>query len=173
MPLYGRYFPCHRDFTPNSEHINSTTPEALAYWNTVLQHCTESNRIYDNQDGGRDVFALGSVIIKSSHLKETLQGRRSCRDYSYADANEVKAIDLARMVLETTKVPRVYFAAKVLPSNALSRICLFHTLLRLSSGQRTRCTCTRENPGSRSQHCLAVHLAVSEDLLQATSPRDT
>jgi len=172
VPLYGRYLPHPTDFTPDAKHINCTTPEALEYWSTVLKKCTESNRIYENQDGGRDVFALGSVIIKSSHLKGTLQGRRSHRDYSYADANEVEAITLARKVLDSTRVPRVYFAAKVL-LNTHSSICLFDTLLRLSStDQRTRCICTRENPWSRSQHSLAVHLAVSESFLQATGTRD-
>lgn len=60
------------------------------------------------------MFALGTVIVKSSHLKKTLEGRRSHRDYSYADANEVAATALARKVLDSSKVPRIYFAAKVL-----------------------------------------------------------
>jgi hypothetical protein len=118
VPLYGRYLPRPTDFSPDAKHINSTNSESLAYWSAVLEKCTESNRIYDNQDGGRDVFALGSVIIKSSHLKRILQGRRSHRDYSYADANEVEAVALARKVLEDVKVPRICFAAKVL-SNML------------------------------------------------------
>ncbi|KAF1852168.1 uncharacterized protein K460DRAFT_299988 [Cucurbitaria berberidis CBS 394.84] len=113
VPLYGRYLPRPTDFTPDAKHMNCTTPESLGYWFTVLKKCTESNRIYDNQDGGRDVFALGSVIIKSSHLKANPQGRRSHRDYSYADANEVEALALARKVLDSTKVPQVYFAAKI------------------------------------------------------------
>ncbi|KAF1951109.1 hypothetical protein CC80DRAFT_597743 [Byssothecium circinans] len=113
VPMYGRYLPRSADFTPDAKHINCTTPESLEYWSTVLDKCTESNRIYENQDGGRDVFALGSVIVKSSHLKAIRQGRRSHRDYSYADANEVEAIAIARKVLGSVKVPRVYFAAKV------------------------------------------------------------
>jgi hypothetical protein len=113
VPLYGRYFPSPTDFRPDTKHVNSTTSESIEYWSTVLQKCTEINRIYENQDGGRDVFALGTVIIKSSHLKNTLEGRKSHRDYSYADANEVEAISLARKVLGSIKVPQVYFAAKV------------------------------------------------------------
>jgi hypothetical protein len=172
VPLYGRYFPRPTDFTPDAKHINRTAPESLEYWSTVLEKCTKSNRIYENQDGGRDVFALGSVIIKSSHLKGTLQGRRSHRDYSYADTNEVEAIALARKVLDSSIVPRVYFAAKVL-QNTLSSISLFDTLLRLrSTGERTRCIGTRENPRGRPQHSLAVHLTVSEGFLQATNTRD-
>jgi hypothetical protein len=96
--------------------MNSTTTDSISYWSKVLEKCTASNRIYENQDGGRDVFALGSVIIKSSHLKITLEGRRSHRDYSYADANELKAIALAKKVLDGVKVPRAYFAAKVIDS---------------------------------------------------------
>ncbi|KAF1837236.1 hypothetical protein BDW02DRAFT_519448 [Decorospora gaudefroyi] len=112
-PQYGRYLPHPTDFTPAAQHIHSSTPASLTYWSTVLNQCTPSNRIYENQDGGRDVFALGSVIIKSSHLKPTLQGRRSHRDYSFADANEVQAIGLAKKVLDGTEVPTVYFAAKI------------------------------------------------------------
>ena len=128
-PLYGRYFPSPTDFRPDTKHVNSATPESLEYWSTVLQSCTESNRIYENQDGGRDVFALGSVIIKSGHLKNTLEGRKSYRDYSYADANEVKAITLAKQVLDSVKVPQVYFAAKVNVNFAKWLYVLFVTLL--------------------------------------------
>ncbi|KAI5922216.1 hypothetical protein F4810DRAFT_711822 [Camillea tinctor] len=113
VPLYGRYRPHPADFKPDAEHINSTTPESLNYWSTVLAQCTKLNRIYESDEDGRDIFALGSVIIKSNHLKQTLEGCRSPRDYSYADANEVKAIALARKILNDIKVPRVYFAAKV------------------------------------------------------------
>lgn len=84
----------------------------------MLQYCTESNRIYENRDGGRDVFALGGVIVKSSHLHQTLEGRKAHRDYSYADANEVEAFRLAGLVLGSVRVPRVYFAAKVFPDSA-------------------------------------------------------
>ncbi|KAF3001382.1 hypothetical protein E8E13_006835 [Curvularia kusanoi] len=113
VPLYGRYSPSPTDFRPDTKHVNSTTPDSVEYWSEVLEKCTKSNRIYENQDGGRDVFALGSVIIKSSHLKNTLEGRKSHRDYSYADANEVEATLLAKKVLGSIKVPQVYFAAKI------------------------------------------------------------
>jgi hypothetical protein len=48
--------------------------------------------LYDNKDGGRDAFALGSVIVKSSHMKRMLEGSSAGRDYSCSDLNEVKAI---------------------------------------------------------------------------------
>lgn len=113
VPLYGRYFPQPNDFKLDSDYINSATLESLQYWTSVLKKCDESNRIYDNQDGGRDVFALGTIIVKSSHLKATLEGRKAERDYSYADANEVRATDLARNALGgNVKVPRIYSPAR-------------------------------------------------------------
>ncbi|KAF2688156.1 hypothetical protein K458DRAFT_467804 [Lentithecium fluviatile CBS 122367] len=104
VPLYGRYFPRPDDFKPEGRYINSTTPESLEYWCSVLQKCTETNRPYENQDRGRDVFAPGTVIIKSSHLKGALRGRRSHRNYSYADVNEVGATAFARKVLDEVKI---------------------------------------------------------------------
>jgi len=95
VPLYGRYLPRECDFRPDDRYIKNYSDEALVYWETVLLKCTPDVRIYENQDGGRDVFALGSVIVKSSHLKESLNGRKAHRDYSLADANEVKATELA------------------------------------------------------------------------------
>jgi hypothetical protein len=113
VPFYGRYFPQPDDFRPDPQHINSTTPESISYWLSVLKRCDPSVRLYENTDGGRDVFALGSVIVKSTHLKEKLEGRRAERDYSLADANEVEATALARRVLGSVRVPQIYFAGKV------------------------------------------------------------
>ncbi|XXH04199.1 hypothetical protein Hte_010613 [Hypoxylon texense] len=48
VPFYGRYFPRPADFGPDEKHVNSTTPESLSYWSTVLAQCTELNRIYEN-----------------------------------------------------------------------------------------------------------------------------
>ena len=70
--------------------------------------------MYPADEGGRDVFALGSVIVKSSHLharREKSQGAEI--DYSYTDANESQAIALAKTVLKDVKVPENYFAGKV------------------------------------------------------------
>lgn len=113
LPCFGRYLPRADDFKPDRRYFNSTSTKSRRYWASVLKLCDESVRIYDNQDGGRDVFALGSVIVKSSHLKALDQGR----DYSYADANEVKAVALAREVVKDIRVPCIYFASKV-------RLCL-------------------------------------------------
>ncbi|KAJ6779575.1 hypothetical protein PWT90_04739 [Aphanocladium album] len=75
-----------------------------------LSQCTSQNRIYENETGGRDVFALGGVIVKSTHLKDN-QGR----DYALADANEVAATALAKPALEKMgiRVPQIYFADKI------------------------------------------------------------
>ncbi|KAF9768448.1 hypothetical protein IL306_014268 [Fusarium sp. DS 682] len=113
LPLYGRYLPALDDFQPDPKHTKSVSENSLKYWVSVLEICNPSNRIYEGLEGARDVFALGSVIIKSSHLHARLQGRRASRDFSYADANEVKATALARMVLNDVKVPIIYFAGKI------------------------------------------------------------
>ncbi|KAF4439483.1 putative phd transcription factor protein [Fusarium austroafricanum] len=77
IPLYGRYLPALDDFQPDPEHTNSVSEDSLKYWASVLDLCNPSNRIYEGLEGARDVFALGSVIIKSSHLHAQLQGRRA------------------------------------------------------------------------------------------------
>ncbi|RDW93609.1 uncharacterized protein DSM5745_00931 [Aspergillus mulundensis] len=114
VPFYGRYLPKPDDFRIDSQHANSQTAESLEYWASFVSLCTEENRIYPADEGGRDVFALGSVIVKSSHLHDP---KGSCTeiDYSYADANEVQAIALARTVLNaiSVRVPEIYFAGKI------------------------------------------------------------
>ena len=119
VPFYGRYYPTAADFEPDAAHSLSTSPGATAYWSSVLAQCDETNRIYENLDGGRDVFALGRVIVKSRHLHPEQEGRRSTRDYSLADENEVAATAVARQPLGELgiKVPEIYFAGKV---------CCFH-----------------------------------------------
>ncbi|OBS20334.1 hypothetical protein FPOA_06706 [Fusarium poae] len=113
VPFYGRYLPTPDDFQPDLKHANSVSEDSLKYWASVLQLCNTSNRMYEGLEGARDVFALGAVIVKSSHLHAELQGRRATRDFSYADANEIKATALARTVLKDIKVPTIYFADKI------------------------------------------------------------
>ncbi|KAF4470515.1 PHD transcription factor [Fusarium albosuccineum] len=112
IPLYGRYGPAVSDFKPQLEHINSTSSQSLRYWGEVLSLCNDSTLAYKNEldDDGRDVFALGSVIIKSGHLHKSIT-----RDYSYNDANEVAAIALAREPLAKLgiSVPEIYFTGKI------------------------------------------------------------
>lgn len=108
VPFYGRYLPRPDDFHVDSHYINSDGPGALRYCESVLDLCDKSNRIFLAHEGGRDVFAVGSVIVKSSHLHKTKDGI----DYSYADANERKSIALAATVLDEVKVPEIYFTGK-------------------------------------------------------------
>ncbi|KFY31014.1 hypothetical protein V493_01478 [Pseudogymnoascus sp. VKM F-4281 (FW-2241)] len=91
LPLYGRLSPI------------------LA---SVVKLCNESVRIYPADKGGRDVFALGSVI-KSSHLHELSNGHFEEIDLSYADANEDQAIAIAKNILKDVSVPDIFFAGKV------------------------------------------------------------
>lgn len=114
VPCYGRYCPKHDDFRVDPQHVNSQTADSLRYWARVLSLCTEEIRIYPADGGGRDVFALGSVIVKSSHLHAREGAEYPEIDFSYADANERRAIALAKAVLKDVKVPRIYFAGKVL-----------------------------------------------------------
>ncbi|KAL4965847.1 uncharacterized protein BDV14DRAFT_199622 [Aspergillus stella-maris] len=105
VPLYGRYTPQQDDFKP----------ESIEYWEPVLSLCTKKNRIYPADEGGRDVFASGSVIVKSGHLVNDLEAGEKETDYFYADRNEIEAIRLARGVLGRmgVRVPCVYFAGRV------------------------------------------------------------
>ncbi|KAJ5110867.1 hypothetical protein N7532_001402 [Penicillium argentinense] len=111
VPFYGRYCPKPDDFRVDLQHVNSETTESLKYWASVVSLCTEELRIYPADKGGRDVFALGSVVVKSSHL-HACEGETEI-DFSYADANEIRAIALAKSVLKDVKVPEIYFSGKI------------------------------------------------------------
>lgn len=114
VPFYGRYYPKPDDFRVEIQHVNSPTAESLRYWASVVRLCTEEIRIYPADEGGRDVFALGSVIVKSSHLHAQDGAQCTEIDFSYADSNEIRAIALAKTVLKDVKVPKIYFAGKVI-----------------------------------------------------------
>ncbi|KAI1303326.1 kinase-like domain-containing protein [Xylaria venustula] len=111
IPSYGRYLARPDDFRVHRQYVGSSTEESLKYWASVLDRCDESVRIYPADEEGRDVFALGSVIVKSSHLHKPREP--DAVDYTYADANEVQAIALARGVLGDVKVPEIYFNGKI------------------------------------------------------------
>lgn len=113
VPLYGRYCPKPDDFRVDFQHINSQTTDSVRYWASVIRLCTEEIRIYPADEGGRDVFALGSVIVKSSHLHARDGATCMEIDFSYADANEIRAIALAKTALKDVRVPEIYFAGKV------------------------------------------------------------
>ncbi|KAK4146184.1 kinase-like domain protein [Dichotomopilus funicola] len=100
VPFYGRYFPRKDDFRVDPQHASVVAP------------CNGSVRIYPADEGGRDVFALGSVIVKSSHLHSPGNGQHTEIDYPYADANELRAVDIAKGVLKDVRVPEMFFAGK-------------------------------------------------------------
>jgi hypothetical protein len=113
VPFYGRYFPRLDDFMVDPRNVNSQSVDSLQCWESVFSLCEGSVRIYPADEGSRVVFALGSVIIKSSYLHKTRDGRHIESDYSYADANEVQAVTISKSVLNDVKVPEIHFAGKV------------------------------------------------------------
>lgn len=146
VPFYGRYCPKPDDFRVDLRHVNSHTTDSLRYWASLLRLCTEEIRIYPADLGGRDVFALGSVIVKSGHLHVRESAQYIEIDFSYADANEIQAITLAKSVLKDVKLPDIYFAGKVL---ALSFL-LFIYLLTNSRLLRSMVTKFSSKKGSQA-----------------------
>ncbi|KAJ5725079.1 uncharacterized protein N7483_006436 [Penicillium malachiteum] len=71
------------------------------------------SQVYPADTGGRDVFALSSVIVKSSHLHALEDGHCPEIDFSYADANEIQAISLAKIVLCDVEAPEIYFSGNI------------------------------------------------------------
>lgn len=105
MPFYGRYSPRQDDFRVDLQHVSSQSTASLQYWASVVDLCYEFVRIYPGDEGGRDVFALRSVIVKSSHLHNPGNGQHTEIDYSYADANEMQAVDIAKSIIKDVRVP--------------------------------------------------------------------
>ncbi|KAI3322292.1 hypothetical protein HD806DRAFT_536757 [Xylariaceae sp. AK1471] len=111
VPFYGRYQPCPGEFVPNPPPGPSTSDVVVRYWEGIIRdQCTSANRMYEIE-GWRDVFALGSVIVKSSHLSATPPHR----DHALADANEPAAIALAgdRLHEMGIQAPKIYFQGKI------------------------------------------------------------
>jgi hypothetical protein len=165
LPFYGRYLPKPDDFRIDVQHISSQSTDSLECWALVVDLCNEAVRIYPADEGGRDVFALGRVIIKSSHLHRAVYTEI---DYSYADANEVQAIAIAKNVLKDVKMPDIYFNGKVLVSFCLI-FPIAYTLLDqwspgTSPGKACRCCVGR---------CMALPLAKSKGVLRTASTRNT
>ncbi|KAB2575859.1 hypothetical protein DBV05_g5544 [Lasiodiplodia theobromae] len=144
LPHYGRYAPSPTDdFQPDAAHVMSQTPASIRYWEDVLRtRCNADTLMLSPVDAssseeggntdsaaassavalGRWIFAVGGCIVKTNHLAPLSRKRR---DYSLVDANEVAAIALVRKtVMEAGKadgvrVPRVYFAGKLLGGDVL------------------------------------------------------
>lgn len=168
VPLYGRYCPKPDDFRVDVQHVNSQTTDSARYWASVIRRCTEEIRIYPADEGGRDVFALGSVIVKSSHLHAREGATCTEIDFSYADANEIRAIALAKTALKGVRVPEIYFAGKVLTPTFLVGPVTDVYLDSWSPSARPR-----KASGRWIMCCMAVSLEGPEELLQTTGQRDT
>ncbi|KAI0482159.1 kinase-like domain-containing protein [Xylariaceae sp. FL0804] len=141
VPLYGRYFPRQDDFRVDVQHVDSQSPASLQYWASVVDLCDESVRIYPADEGGRDVFALGSVIVKSSHLHDPGNEHHTEIDFSYADANERQAVAIAKSTLKDVRVPEIFFSGKihgrqVLVQERLPGVGLTVAWAYLSQGQK-------------------------------------
>lgn len=166
VPFYGRYYPKPDDFHVDYQHINSSTPESLRYWTSVISLCTEENRIYPADAGGRDVFALGSIIVKSSHLHARRDVQFPEIDFSYADANEARAIALAKTVLGEVKCPEILFAGKVIALPIpLSNLMTYVRVLRSIVVKRS------SKKGFRVLDCLLHGLTCRENKGIATRNR--
>lgn len=137
VPFYGRYFPKQDDFRIDPQHVNSQSTASLQYWASVVDLCNESVRIYPADEGGRDVFALGSVIVKLSHLHNPENGQHTEINFSYADANELQAVAIAKNILKDVRVPEIFFSGKVLGLSLASSLRLRH--LNFSRSMVDRC----------------------------------
>lgn len=169
VPFYGRYFPRSDDFRIDPQHINSQSVDSLKYWASVLDLCDESVRIYPADEDGRDVFTLGSIIVKSSHLHETKNGQPTEIDYSYADANELQAVDIAKGVLKDVRVPDIYFAGKV---SALELRHYATNHLRFLD-QRSPSASPRKTPRRWYERRMAVLIAGPKGIIQTAGGKYT
>ncbi|CEJ83009.1 hypothetical protein VHEMI03043 [[Torrubiella] hemipterigena] len=118
-PRMADIHPKDDDFHVGLRFANSASDELLTYWNSVVVLCTPDISIYRADDGGRDVFALGTVIVKSSHLHAEEES-----DWTFSDANESKAMEIAKKLLLDIKLPETYFAGKINGHQVLVQECL-------------------------------------------------
>ncbi|KAK4862220.1 hypothetical protein LT330_003358 [Penicillium expansum] len=118
----------------------------------------------------RDVFAVGSIIIKSSHLHKQKSAEYTETGYTYADANEVEAIAIAKNVLKYIKVPDIYFNGEVLVLVSLLSILLIAYIpldqwpSGICPGKASRCGLDR---------CMAVSFAKPKGVFQTASTSGT
>lgn len=164
VPFYGRYFPKPDDFRVNLQYVSSQSPDSMKYWASVVDLCNDAVRIYPADKGGRDVFALGSVIIKSSHLHDTQEV-----DYSYANANEIRAISITKCLLKDIRVPEIYFAGKVfnLPLLFIHACNTYTTIDPWPSG-----TSPGKTPRCYFGCCVAVPLSRPKGVIQKPGTGD-
>ncbi|KAJ5234995.1 uncharacterized protein N7469_004163 [Penicillium citrinum] len=86
-PQYGRYAPHASDFTPRYQTWHQSDPDINTYWREIAQKYSTPEYSL-NLSGPRDVFAVGSVIIRVDH-EAAHDG--AAEWYSCANANELSA----------------------------------------------------------------------------------
>jgi hypothetical protein len=160
--------PKPEDFHVDLQHVNSQSPHSLQYWTSVVDLCDETVRIYPADEGGRDVFALGNVIVKSSHLHKPKDGQQAEIDYSYADANEIEAVVIAKTVLDDVRVPEIYFAGKVCTCSPVVFLSLTPQADQPPPGSDPRTASRRW-----SERRMAISVAKPKGQLQTASARDS
>ena len=108
LPLYGRYSPHPTDFTPDPNR----SQDDVEYWKSVIGKCSEKNRVL-SIPGRRETFAIGSVIVQSSHLQ--YPRHYPTVNYRMRDQNEVAALSIMRENFPKIPVPHVYYQGEVSP----------------------------------------------------------
>ncbi|KAJ5158683.1 uncharacterized protein N7500_008334 [Penicillium coprophilum] len=109
LPLHGRYSAKPDDFCIDVKDINCQYPHSVQYWASVHDLCNKSLGVYPADEGGRDVSALGNIIVKPGYLHTQDGAEYSEIIFYYADANDVQAMALAKNVLTHVKPIRLTF----------------------------------------------------------------
>ncbi|KAL1955324.1 hypothetical protein VTO42DRAFT_8664 [Malbranchea cinnamomea] len=130
-----RTLPADDDFVPDIARINlNDTTHSRHYWEEVLGLCNDETRLNVRAPGKRDVFALGSVIVKSDH-----QAPEATGDYSAMDENECVAVKIVASALQDIQLPQCY-----LRTNLNGRDILIQSRIRGSNLQDVWPHLTRE-----------------------------
>ncbi|KAE8146359.1 hypothetical protein BDV25DRAFT_162651 [Aspergillus avenaceus] len=110
-PQYGRYAPRDDDFKPLHGQWWQSDPERISYWETIVKENTEPDNSL-NVSGGRQAFAVGSVIIR---VDDDDVSEEAAERYSCANANELSAAKKAEDALKALEVavPVVMFCGVV------------------------------------------------------------
>ena len=106
LPLYGRYKATPEEFKVNEERGQ----EDIEYWESVLAKCSEDNKIL-NVPGKQDIFAVGNVIVRSSHIQDPKY--HPIDDRRVRDLNEIDALEIVKQHFPKIPIPKVYFHGTV------------------------------------------------------------
>jgi hypothetical protein len=106
---------------PNPPAVSFADLEVIKFQSPFIYPCYRMHDI----EGGRDVFALGNGIIKSSHLSN----KPSLRDYSRSDISERAAVELVEYCL-------INLAIHVHSFHFMGKICQACDFLRCPRSQK-------------------------------------